>query len=149
MERLYLLYDGRCELCCRLKQWVQEQARWLDLTLLPAGSEEARRLFPGLDQVASAQDLVVISDQGEVYLNNSAWLMCLYGLVDYRDWAWRLAHPLLLPLARQAFEMLSRNRHVISRWLSSGNPETIAAELRRVSLQACSPAQETITDYLR
>lgn len=149
MKRLYLLYDGRCELCCRLKQWVQEQERWLDFTLLPAGSEEAQRLFPGLDQVASAEDLVVISNDGEVYLNNSAWIMCLYGLVEYRDWAWRLAHPLLLPLARQAFEMLSRNRHAISRWLSSGNPETIAGELRRVSLQACSPAQETIADYLR
>src|SRR5690348_15265330 len=144
MQRLYLLYDARCELCCRLRQWLQDQEKWLDLKLLPAGSEQARQMFPGLDEIASAQDLVAVSDEGEVYLNDRAWLMSLYALREYRDWARRLAHPLLLPLARQAFEALSRNRHAISRWLTGANPETIAAELRRVSLGAFSQTEETI-----
>ena len=80
----------------------------------------------------------MISDAGEVYLNNHAWIMCLYALEEYRDWALRLASPLLLPLARQAFETLSRNRQAISRWLSARSSEhAIAAELGGISLEAC------------
>lgn len=149
MQRLYLLYDARCELCCRLQQWLHDQEKWLELKLLPAGSEQARKMFPGLEKIVSEQDLVAISDEGEVYLNDRAWIMGLYALVEYRQWAWRLAHPLLMPLARQAFEALSRNRHAISRWLNRGTPETIAGELRRISLAACSTSEETIADYLR
>ena len=149
MQQLYLLYDARCELCCRLQQWLQDQEKWLELRLLPAGGEQARKMFPGLEQIASEQDLVAISDEGEVYLNDRAWIMSLYALVEYRQWAWRLAHPLLLPLARQAFEALSRNRYAISQWLNGGTPETIAGELRRISLAACSRSEETIADYLR
>ena len=36
-----------------------------------------------------------MSDQGAVYRNGSAWIMCLFALEAYRDWANRLAHPLL------------------------------------------------------
>lgn len=149
MKRLYLLYDARCELCCRLQHWLQDQEKWLELKLLPAGSEQARKMFPGLEKIASEQDLVAISDEGEVYLNDRAWIMSLYALAEYRQWAWRLAHPLLMPLARQAFEALSRNRYAISRWLNGGTPETIAGELRRINLAACSTSEETIADYLR
>lgn len=149
MRCLYLLYDERCELCCRLKQWLGRQETWLELRLLPCGSAECSRLFPGLEKIASTDDLVAISDQGEVYLNNHAWIMCLYALVEYREWAWRLAHPLLLPLARQAFEALSKNRHAISRWLKSPSPDTIADELRQVTLAPCSMPEGTISDYLR
>src|SRR5579864_5165026 len=113
MRTLYLLYDERCELCRRLKEWLAQQETWLELRLIPSASAEVLQMFPGLDRVATADDLVAISDQGEVYLNNRAWIMCLYALVGYREWAWRLSHPLLLPLARQAFAAVSRNRHAI------------------------------------
>jgi predicted DCC family thiol-disulfide oxidoreductase YuxK len=149
MHCLYVLYDARCELCSRLKQWLENEESWLELKLLPAGSEQARNLFPALEEIASAEDLVAISDEGEVYLNNSAWIMCLYALVRYRDWAFRLAHPLLLPLARQSFAALSGSRHVLSRWLAASGPEAIEQELRRVSLRPCSRSGETIADYLR
>jgi hypothetical protein len=72
-------------------------------------------------------------------------------MVEYRDWASRLTHPLLMPLARQAFAALSRNRHFISNWLS---PETVADELRKVELEPCAiPANaspvSTVRDYLQ
>jgi len=149
MRYLYLLYDERCELCCRLKQWLARQETWLELRLLPCGSAESLRMFPGLEKLTSSDDLVAISDQGEVYLNNRAWIMCLYALVDYREWAWRLAHPLLLPLARQAFEAISRNRHTISRWLKRSSPDKIADELRQIPMASCSLPEGTISDYLR
>ena len=149
MHSLYLLYDGRCELCCRLKSWLQEQEAWVELKMVPAGSAQAREMFPGLEAIASSDDLVAISDEGEVYLNNRAWIMCLYALVDYRDWARRLAHPALLPLARQAFEVISRNRYLISRWLRGSSPERMAEELRQITLKPCSVPEPRISDYLR
>lgn len=149
METLYVLYDPKCELCERLKDWLLIQRSWLGLCMVPAGSEKAKRMFPELEQIASANDLVVISDEGQVYLNNNAWIMALYALQEYRDWACRLAHPLLQPLARQAFATISRNRYAISRWLSAEGPEEIANELRHVALEPCTVPPPTISDYLR
>lgn len=154
MEKLYVLYDPNCELCCRLKNWILVQRSWIGLAVLPAGSEKAKRLFPELEKIATKNDLAVISDDGAVYLNDRAWIMVLYAMVEYRDWASRLTHPLLLPLARQAFAALSKNRHLISSLLSSENPEAIAGELRKVTLEPCAVPAATsqasnIREYLQ
>jgi predicted DCC family thiol-disulfide oxidoreductase YuxK len=154
MEKLYVIYDPKCELCCRLKNWILVQRSWIGLALVQQGSEKAKRLFPELDQIAGKDDLVVISDEGAVYLNDRAWIMVLYAMVEYRGWAERLTHPLLMPLARQAFATLSKNRHTLSSWLSSDNPEAIATELRAVELEPCAlpatnPKMFTVRDYLQ
>jgi len=154
MQKLYVLYDPQCELCCRLQEWLLNQRSWIALELVPAGSESAQKLFPELGRIASQNDLAVISDEGAVYLNDRAWIMVLYALEEYRDWAARLTHPLLLPLARQAYAALSRNRYFLSRWLGSAKAEALAAELRNVVLEPCAlpegslPAPD-IRDYLR
>jgi predicted DCC family thiol-disulfide oxidoreductase YuxK len=138
MQKLYVLYDPKCEICRRLKDWILVQRSWIGIAVLEAGSEKARRLFPELEQITTKDDLAVISDEGAVYLNNHAWIMVLYAMVEYRDWAARLTHPLLAPLARQAFAALSKNRHRLSNWLSTEDPEAIAGELRRVELEPCA-----------
>ena len=149
MKKLYVLYDPKCALCQRLKEWLQVQRSYIELCLIPAGSDEAQRMFPTLKQIASANDLVVVSDEGQIYLNNNAWIMTLYALTEYREWACRLSHPMLLPLVRQAFATISRNRYSISRWLSVGWPEQIARELRQVPMEPCAAPHPTISDYLR
>ena len=154
MEKLYVLYDPKCELCCRLKDWILVQRSWIGIAVIAAGSDKAKRLFPALDQIAGKDDLAVISDEGAVYLNNHAWIMVLYAMVEYRDWAARLTHPLLMPLARQAFAAVSKNRHTLSRWLSAQDAETIAGELRQIELEPCAvPAGNVpvsrIEDYLQ
>lgn len=154
MQKLYVLYDPKCELCRRLKDWILVQRSWIGLAVLEAGSEKAKRLFPELDRIATNDDLAVISDEGAVYLNDRAWIMVLYAMVEYREWAARLTHPILLPLARQAFAALSKNRHYLSSWLSAEDPEEIAGELRRVELEACAlPAAtvptSTVREYLQ
>ena len=149
MEKLYVLYDPKCELCARLKDWLLAQRSWLGLAMVPAGSERAQQMFPELEKVATCNDLVVISDEGHVYLNNSAWIMTLYALEDYRDWACRLAHPLVAPFVRQAFAMISKNRHAISRWLQLAPPEDLAGELRKVPLAPCAVPEGNVSDYLR
>ena len=153
MEKLYVLYDPRCELCCRLKNWILVQRSWIGLALVEQGSEKAKRLFPELDRIAGKEDLAVISDEGAVYLNDRAWIMVMYAMVEYREWAARLTHPVLMPLARQAFAALSKNRHWLSNMLSSEDPEAIAGELRQVELEPCAlPAGNapvsTVREYL-
>ena len=153
MEKLYVLYDPKCELCCRLKNWILVQLSWIGLALVEQGSEKAKRLFPELDRIAGKEDLAVISDEGAVYLNDRAWIMVMYAMVEYREWASRLTHPVLMPLARQAFAALSKNRHWLSKMLSAEDPEAIAGELRRVELEPCAlPAvnapMSTVREYL-
>lgn len=154
MTKLYVLYDPKCELCCRLKDWILVQRSWIGIAVMAAGSERARRLFPELENVATKDDLAVVSDEGAVYLNDRAWIMVMYAMADYREWASRLTHPLLMPLARQAFAALSKNRHAISRWLSSDDDSEIADELRRVELEPCvlpatSAPVSTVREYLQ
>ena len=154
MTKLYVLYDPKCELCCRLKDWILVQRSWIGVAVMAAGSERAKQLFPELDKIATQEDLAVVSDEGAVYLNDRAWIMVMYAMVEYRDWASRLTHPLLMPLARQAFAALSKNRHAISRWLSAENTEEIADELRQVELEPCAlpaagAAVSTVREYLQ
>ena len=140
METLYVLYDARCGLCSLARRWLIQQAPLIRLSFIPAGSARAGQLFPGLCQPGEPpEELVVVSDEGAVYRNESAWIMCLFALEEYRDWANRLAHPLLRPFARQAFALLSRQRSRISRWLSLASEVEIAETLRQVNAPACAP----------
>lgn len=154
MQKLYVLYDPKCELCCRLKNWILVQRSWIGLALLEAGSAKAKKLFPELEQIATENDLAVVSDEGAVYLNDRAWIMVLYAMVEYREWAMRLTNPVLMPLARQAFAALSKNRHILARWLSATETESIARELRNVQLESCAVPQSSaqvadVREYLQ
>src|SRR6478609_129416 len=107
METLYVLYDARCGLCSLARRWLVQQAPLIRLSFIPAGSVLAGRLFPGVSRPGDPiEELVVVSDEGAVYRNDSAWIMCLFALEEYRGWANRLAHPLLRPFARQGFALL-------------------------------------------
>jgi predicted DCC family thiol-disulfide oxidoreductase YuxK len=138
MQRLYILYDPRCGLCSWARRWLAQQPAYLDLTFVPAGSERALQLFPGLTRPGQVEELVVVSDDGAVYRDSRAWIMTLYALEEYREWALRLGHPLLLPLARQAFALLSRQRGRISRWLQLASEVEIAETLGHVAAPACT-----------
>jgi len=140
MERLYVLYDAQCGLCSWAKRWLMRQPSLIDLRFIPAGSALVDRLFPGLNRPGETpEELVVVSDQGAVYRNGSAWIMCLFALEGYRDWANRLSHPLLRPLARQAFALLSKQRSRISHWLALASEVEIAETLNQVNVPACAP----------
>jgi predicted DCC family thiol-disulfide oxidoreductase YuxK len=139
MDRLYVLYDANCGLCSWAKRWLIRQPTMIELRFIPAGSAIAARLFPGLDRAGEPpEELVVVSDQGAVYRGGNAWIMCLFALEAYREWANRLAHPLLRPLARQAFELLSSQRSRVSHWLSLASEVEIAETLSQVNVAACA-----------
>jgi len=132
METLYVVYDDRCGLCTQLKEWLGRQPAYVRLQLV-ASSEAARDRFPSLPP----GELAVVSDSGETWLGDRAWIMVLWALRDYRSWAAKLASPLLLPMARQAFAVISRNRSAFSRWLGLYGETELRANLSQVPIPPC------------
>jgi predicted DCC family thiol-disulfide oxidoreductase YuxK len=140
ITRLYVLYDASCGLCSRVREWVQQQPQFVPLEFIPAGSRRAAQMFPGLQREgAKPSELLVIDDQGGIYHEGDAWLMCLWALAEYREWAARLSGPRLLPLARQAFAMLSQGRTGLSAALGYMSDEELAAALSPGALPQCVP----------
>src|SRR4051812_25798812 len=119
MRTLTLLYDGRCGFCVRCKAWLEKQPQIVPLEFVPAGTAEARRRFPGASDSTEPEELVVVSDEGEVWRGDGAFLMCLWALAEWREWSLRLAQPELRPLARRALEWVGRWRFGLSRWLDA------------------------------
>jgi predicted DCC family thiol-disulfide oxidoreductase YuxK len=140
MQRLFVLYDDDCGLCRQLAGWLWQQPKLIPLFPIAAQSPSAARLFPGMASASAPQELAVISDDGAVWLGNHAWIMCLYALRYYRHWAKKLSHPLLEPLARQAFATLSKHRSTISSFISEAE---LADRLSKVSAPACTVGSDT------
>src|SRR5258708_10068945 len=92
-----------------------EQPKWIALRLAP--SNLGPRLYPALAARIDGEELVVLSDEGAVYVGDHAWLMCLYAIKHYRPCAQRRSRPPLLPFPLSAFAILSGNLHRISQAL--------------------------------
>jgi predicted DCC family thiol-disulfide oxidoreductase YuxK len=100
VTRLTVFYDPRCGLCCAVRDWLGRQRQILAVDCVPKDD--------------TSDELVVVADSGEVWSGDSAWVMVLWALEDYRPWARRLASPVLLPAARAAFARLSKYRGTLS-----------------------------------
>ncbi len=77
MTRLTVRYDPRCGLCCALRDWIGRQPQLVPVDCRPSTE-------PGAD-------LRVVADTGEVWEGDSAWLMVLWALSNYRHLANGLA----------------------------------------------------------
>ena len=138
MNTLYVVYDDRCGLCTQLKDWLGRQPAFVRLHPV-AASEAARDLFPSLP----SGELAVVSDSGETWLGDRAWIMVLWALRDYRSWSAKLASPMLLPVARQAFLAISRNRLAFSRWLGLYSQAELRANLSQIPIPPCEIGGES------
>lgn len=114
MSSLTVLYDPACGLCRRVHGWLADQPKLVELKLIPIKTDAARQRFPKLNHDLTAEDLTVISDQGAVYFGPKAWLMVLWALGRYREWAYRLASPELLPTTKRVVSLISQHRYQIS-----------------------------------
>jgi len=133
MRTLYVIYDSRCGLCTEVKEWLIRQPAYVPLRLIAADSAEANALYPRtrVDEVA------VISDKGEVWLGNRAWIIVLWALRRYRAWSRRLANPMLQPFARQAYAAIAHNRIGISKLLGLRSEAELKRHLEGVTIPAC------------
>ena len=100
MTRLTLFYDARCGLCCAVRDWIGRQRQLVPVDCRPKPDAQ--------------EALVVVADSGEVWEGDSAWVIVLWALADYRRWAYRLASPALLSMTRRVFAEISAYRREIS-----------------------------------
>jgi predicted DCC family thiol-disulfide oxidoreductase YuxK len=49
MKTLTILYDENCRLCCRIKAWLLNQSKYVDLDFIAAGSGGAPVRRQGVD----------------------------------------------------------------------------------------------------
>ncbi len=115
MTKLYVLYDAQNDFALRCYGWLAAQPTVCPLEFVPFQALELMARFAGIDDFQRRGPLLVVSDEGGVYAGPSAFVICLHALEDYQDWAFRLSAPMLLPLARSAFELLSTQGRKFSR----------------------------------
>jgi predicted DCC family thiol-disulfide oxidoreductase YuxK len=111
MNRLTVLYDPRCSLCCRARRWLADQPTFVELEFIGAGTDHAQRRFPHLNPAETKKDLTVVGDDGSVYRGAKAWVLCLWATRKYREWSLTLGSPAVLPSARRLIDWVSSRRH--------------------------------------
>ena len=112
MNELTVLYDSSCALCLRCRDWLGTQASFVRLELVACDSEEARARFGVLPWLGD--QLVVVADDGRVWAGSAAFLVCLWALVEWREWSYRLSGPAFAPLAERFFRMISAERRRVA-----------------------------------
>ena len=119
MRELTVLFDPDCPLCVHCRNWLATQPKYIPMRFLSQDSAAANERFPGLNvgPGRAAEDLIVVSDDGRVWRNTRAWIICFYALRKYRPLAFRLSRPSLMPLARRVYQAIAANRQSLSRWL--------------------------------
>jgi predicted DCC family thiol-disulfide oxidoreductase YuxK len=112
---LTILFDPSCALCQRCRAWMLGQRSYVSLTFLPCSEAEARQRFGDIPWLGD--ELVVVGDGGEVWVGPAAFLTCLWALVSWREWSYRLAGPAFAPLAERFFLALSSRRRSLAAFL--------------------------------
>ncbi|GEP39018.1 hypothetical protein NPS01_26810 [Nocardioides psychrotolerans] len=113
MQQLTVLYDAQCPLCSRFRDWLEAQALLLPVHLVPACSAQVHDLFPTLDHARTLEEITVVGDDGAVWTQEHAWVMCLWATRAHRGLAEQLARPQWLPLARGAATSAAGLRHLL------------------------------------
>src|SRR4051794_19106018 len=98
---LTVLFDPTCSLCRRCRAWMEGQACYVRLAFVPCTGDEARRRYGDIPWLGD--ELVVVGDCGEVWVGPAAFLTCLWALVEWREWSYRLAAPAFAPLVERFF----------------------------------------------
>jgi predicted DCC family thiol-disulfide oxidoreductase YuxK len=111
LRGLTVLYDPACRVCRHVAGWLAGQRRLIPVRLVPVGSPQARRLFPGLDHEGAARrEITAVGDAGQVYTGQSAWVVVLWALADHRALAHAMSTPAGRRLARAAVLGVARYR---------------------------------------
>lgn len=119
MKSLTVLYDAECAFCRRCRRWLEAQPQLVTLRFLPRAAPRVKELFPMLEMAGDDAELILVSDEGAVYRDDKAYLMCLWALREYRSIAIKLATPKWRGLARRAFAWLANGRSWLSRFFES------------------------------
>lgn len=113
MTSLTILYDATCALCVRCRDFLAQSATFVPLELLSSQSPGARERFGEVPWLG--EELVVVSNEGDVWIGPAAFLVCLWALRDWREWSYRISGEAFAPLAERFFVALSSNRRSIAK----------------------------------
>ncbi|WP_437674187.1 thiol-disulfide oxidoreductase DCC family protein [Sorangium sp. So ce131] len=135
MKRITVLYDADCALCVRCRHWMEHQAALVEIEFMAAGSDEAATRFGEVPWLG--EDLVVVSDRGEVWAGPAAFIIALWALEGYREWSYWLSGDTLSKVAERFFHMLSGNRKWIAGWF--GHPSCASGSCKLPGAAAVGP----------
>lgn len=113
--KLTVLYDEQCGLCRRARDWLLSQPMRVEMELLAAGSPVARARYGAIPWIG--QDLVVVADDGRVWRDAPAFLVCLWATRRYQGYSRTLSGKAFKPLATAFFKSISKRRHEIGSML--------------------------------
>lgn len=116
---LTVVYDDRCPLCRRCREWVLAQPQLVSYRFV-AASEPWVRTWLG-PSVPVGDDLVVVARTGATWVGPDAFIVCLWGLQRYRPLAMKLQRPGLRGMAKRAFHLVSAGRGLASVVLPDGS----------------------------
>lgn len=137
MKRLTIFYDPRCGLCARFRVWLESQPKRVEVEFIAFDSPLAVARFPGLLSLGADRDVVVLADDGRWWQGPAAWLTCLWATIQYHEWSFRLATPVLQPLVKKAVHLLSENRLTISRLMRLQTDTALQAALGSLPEASC------------
>ena len=138
MNRLIAFFDVHCTLCRACRRWIEREPKYFPIEFIAYQSNRAREVCPDLDAYDPAGEIVVLADTGAIYRGGKAWIMCLYALRNYREWALRLAQPGLLPMAKKFCHIISDNRRRLSILLPNRSEAEVRRELEALSTGLCA-----------
>jgi len=137
VKKIEVFYDGRCGMCCTFHEWIHRQPRAFGIEFIPYQSPDAEAIFPGLNTLDPAREMIVRVDGGELYRGAEAWVWCLHSCANYRGLAERLARPALLGVAVQMCRLLAANRHGLSKVFFRRKDREVRETLHQMSPPDC------------
>lgn len=138
IECVEVYYDGKCGMCCTFHEWINNQERANRIVFLPYQSEAAQKHFPTLSTLDPAREMVVRTNEGEIYRAAEAWVWCLWSCAKYRDLAQKFSSPRLLPHVQKLCHLLAANRITLSKIFFRRKNKEVAAEIHAVPDAPCT-----------
>jgi predicted DCC family thiol-disulfide oxidoreductase YuxK len=125
MRAISVFYDARCGLCDGVRRRFAREPVFVPLHFVPYDSALARTLFPGITDWQPDREILALTDEGDLYRGDGAWILCLWATVRYREWSLRLANPALRPLTGSICGLISRHRGRLSELLRLGTDRAV------------------------
>ena len=132
-------------MCCACRRWILKEPAYIPISFVAYQSDRAKELCPEIESFDPAGEIVVMADNGAIYRGGKGWIMCLYALKNYREWALRMAQPALLPMAKKLCHVISKNRHTLSKLFRDHTDTELREELERLKAELCTTADCKIT----
>ena len=146
INEIEIYYDGHCALCSTFHEWLNRQDRAFAVNFVTYQSPQAEVMFPSVTKLDPELEMIVRTDQGDVFRGAEGWVLCLLSCKSYQGIARRLAAPRLLPVAKKTCSLIASNRINISKIFFSKKDKALAHALHEMPNQHCQTFCENVSD---